>query len=99
MIDDVISMDKCGKDSTMSNAIINSFVDSKRQEFGVKKCHKMHIGGKSSICTELNIKGTPIENTTSEKYLGDVISSNGKNDENLIERKNKAWGIVREAAI
>ena len=28
--------------------------------------------------------------------MGDVISSDGKNDENLKERKNKAWGKVSQ---
>ena len=96
MIDDVIAMDKCGKDSIRSNSIISAFVDSKKQSFGIKKCHKMHVGQNLNLCPELKINGLPLENTKSEKYLGDIISHDGKNEDNINERKNKAWGIVSQ---
>ena len=37
-----------------------------------------------------------IEETESEKYLGDIISSNAKNANNIALGKNKSIGICRK---
>ena len=37
-----------------------------------------------------------MENTHSEKYLGDVITENGKVGENITARQNKGYGIVSD---
>ena len=37
-----------------------------------------------------------MEEVKSEKYLGDIISSDGKNLKNMMSRKNKGTGIVNQ---
>ena len=37
-----------------------------------------------------------MEESDSEKYLGDVISSNGRNERNVAERKSKGTGIINQ---
>ena len=37
-----------------------------------------------------------LETTLREKYLGDLISYDGKNDLNIASRKNKGIGLVNE---
>ena len=37
-----------------------------------------------------------IEKTENEKYLGDVISCNGKNDNNIQKRKERGIGIISQ---
>ena len=33
-----------------------------------------------------------------EKYLGDIISTTGKNNENILARKDKSKGIIKQIA-
>ena len=37
-----------------------------------------------------------IEDTADEKYLGDVISKSGKNDQNIASRVMKGFGIIKQ---
>ena len=49
MVDDEITMAKCSVQSTKTNSFMNNFAEMKKLEFGVKKCHKMHIRAKTII--------------------------------------------------
>ena len=55
-----------------------------------------YIGQNLNICQKLDVHGIPMADSKAEKYLGDVISHDGKNDDNLKDRTNKAWGIVSQ---
>ena len=46
MIDDILAVSECGTNSVKTNAIINSFIDSKKLKLSDKKCKKIHIGNK-----------------------------------------------------
>ena len=37
-----------------------------------------------------------LETSIAEQYLGDIISQDGKNDENITQRRNKGLGIVND---
>ena len=103
------------------NAFIQLKSDSKKLQFGPKKCKKLHIGkycvkykcdtlevdswtevqiindetGISEI--EDNCEGKEImEERTDEKYLGDLISKDGKNTKNIKARIRKGTGIVEK---
>ena len=39
-----------------------------------------------------------IEDTNQEKYLGDILTSNGKNDQNIIARVKKGLGIIKQVS-
>ena len=52
-------------------------------ESGKTKCHKLHIGKKHVGCPALKVHGTIMPEVTEECYLGDIISSNGKNTKTL----------------
>ena len=96
MIDDLLTISKCGQDSIISNAVINSFVESKRLELSDKKCHRIHIGKKTDnkICADLKVHNKSMNDSTSEKYIGDIISENGKITANISDRQAKGFGIV-----
>ena len=47
MIDDLATFTECGKDALEVNALINAKIESKKLEFGPKKCFNIHIGKKS----------------------------------------------------
>ena len=63
---------------------------------GKTKCHKMHIGKKQEACPILKVHNTVIENVTEDTYLGEIISSDGKNSKNIAKRLSKGVGIISQ---
>ena len=47
-------------------------------------------------CLELLVHGCPMEEVESDTYLGDIISSNGKNTLNIDNRVSKGLGLVSQ---
>ena len=43
MVDDILAVQKCNNDTVKVNAMINSFVESKKLKLSEQKCHKIHI--------------------------------------------------------
>ena len=54
----------------------------------------MHIGKPNHLCPELSLHGTKIMQVTEDTYLGDVISSAGRNVKNIQKRVGKGIGII-----
>ena len=54
----------------------------------------MHVGKASSVCPKLEVHGTTMHATKHEKYLGDIISADAKNDLNIHSRVAKGLGNV-----
>ena len=54
----------------------------------------MHVGKDSAICPKLEVHGTRMHTIKHEKYLGDILSSDGKNDMNIQNRVAKGIGNV-----
>ena len=94
MVDDILTINLCGKESVISNSITNSFIKSKRLELGPKKCSRIHIGKKKLNCPELKVHNKTMKNSTLEKYIGDFISQKVSNEENIKSRKGKAFGLA-----
>ena len=91
----------------MANSFINAKSNHKELQFGTEKCRIMHVGKKRQpeICPDLFIDGGQLEEFTEietdekvieEKYLGDIISHDGKNTKNIISRVNKGVGISNQ---
>ena len=100
MVDDILSIQKCSNDTVKMNAVINSFVEGKKLKLSGKKCHRIHVQNKKiknhPKCKDLKVHEQPMKNSTQEKYLGDVINSNGTVRDTIDDRKNKGFGIVNE---
>ena len=96
LIDDIISVSTCSSESISMNAIIQSKLQGKRLELGHSKCFKMHIGKPCSSCPTLTVHKKEMLTTNREKYLGQIISSSGKLEDNITERYNKGLEIVNE---
>ena len=117
MINDLVCPAVCGVDSLLVNAYITAKTNGKRLQFGVKKCHQLHIGKANDLCPTLKVDNwelhkvdevkTGVENledvlvgshdlekVDKEKYLGDIISVDGRNRKNINSRKGKAVGII-----
>ena len=93
-VDDVLTITKCSTDSIKMNALVQSKVECKKLELSDTKCFKMHVGKNVSNCPKLSINNEEMKTSSSEKYLGDVISSSGKIDANVQMRHDKGLGII-----
>ena len=119
MVDDLLCISECGFKTTMMNSYMKFQTNSKKLQFGVEKCKKIHVG---KYCDEfkcqslsvdrwkeVEVKDTEkgitnledicvgeevIEEKEEEKYLGDIISKDGRNLKNIKSRISKGKGIV-----
>ena len=102
MVDDILTISKCGNSSLELNTFVNAQIESKKLKFhtpdvnGKTKCHYLHIGKSSNLCPELQVHGTKMERVTEDSYLGDIISEDGKNGKNIKNRIAKGVGIIAE---
>ena len=52
MVDDLLSIQKCSTDTVRINAVINSFIESKKLKLSESKCHRIHIKNKKDKNTQ-----------------------------------------------
>ena len=96
MIDDLASFSECGPDTVKINALINAKIESKKLEFGPKKCFKIHIGRNKNECVTQKVHSEDINVAEYETYLGDLVCSTGNNDKNIENRYNKEVGAISQ---
>ena len=96
MCDDIASISRCGIESIKNNAIINAKIESKKLEFGPKKCYNIHIGENADNCCSLKVHNSTMKKTDSEVYLGEIISSSGSNEKNIANKSNQGVGAVSQ---
>ena len=100
MVDDLLSVTKCGMDSIEMNICINSLIELKKLTFHTpeenkkSKCHMMHIGNSSKVCPDMKVHGHTVEKVSQAVYLGDVLSSDGSNTLNIKDKVSKGMGQV-----
>ena len=79
-VDDVLTMTQ---DIERARAIlikVNDFAKANKLKWGLDKCIMMAIGKKTNILEEWQLGNQVIGNTSLYKYLGDEITSDGKNN-------------------
>ena len=100
MIDDLLSVSRCGIESIEINITINTAIELKKLEFHRPekkgKCHYMHVGKPNQICPGMKIHGRKAGQVSEATYLGDIIRSDGKNTSNAKSRKSKGVGLITE---
>ena len=92
MVDDNMAINKCGISSVQKNAVINSFMETKRLTLSEEKSVVLHIGKKSkckTLCPKLKVH-------ESVRYLGDIFSVSGALRPCVNDRRNKGWGKLAE---
>ena len=94
MIDDVLAIAKCGCRSVETNSYINSQFEMKNLNLNKDKCHQIHIGKPNDNCPTLKAHNSEIKKVNQDKYLGDVISSNANNDENIRSKISNGMGAI-----
>ena len=96
MVDDVLGLQNCLAKSKQLNTVVNTFMELEKLTLSKTKCHKLHIGSNESICPDMIVHGEAVKNSKREKYLGDILSSNGSAKPNLAKRMSRGWGRVSE---
>ena len=95
MVDDVLTVSKCGDTSIAMNNLVNAFMSSKMLKLNQQKYAKIHIGKKHNDCPELEVQGEPMKCSEKEKYLGDIIKKRMENNMQLLwkgcQRDMKLW--------
>ena len=56
----------------------------------------MHVGKASECCPILKVDGNEMKSVDRERYLGDILTSDGKINNNIEERVNKGFGKVND---
>ena len=96
MVDDILIPSKCNKDSIVANAKVNSFIERKRLKLNSSKCHKMHLGKANVNCPSLNVHSEEMTVSSQEKYLGDILTSDGKLQKTIDDRKARGHGLTNQ---
>ena len=95
-VDDIITVSECGIKSVETNAIVQAKIEGMQLQLGHTKCFQMHVGKLKSTCPTLSVHGKEMLKTNQEKYLGNILSSSTKLDDNILARFNKGIGLVNE---
>ena len=95
-VDDIICVSTCGENSVKMNAFIQGKIEGKQLELGHAKCFQMHVGKMKEACPTLSVHGREMLTTSREKYLGDILTSSARIEDNILERYNKGVGIVNK---
>ena len=67
---------------------------TKKLEMGHDKCFQIHVGkNDSEICPQLSINKKVMKTSSSETYLGDLLTNDGKIDSNIQSRYDKGVGV------
>ena len=97
MMDDVLSVSKCGLKSIEMNATINAKIEGKKLRLNEDKFHKIHVPNgkdKNPICnTILYAHNKELKQVSEFKYLGDIASDSMGFDVTIKAREAKAIGI------
>ena len=97
MVDDILTVSKCGLQAVTMNANLNVKIESKKLRLSHNKCKHMHISKKGSECmTNLKVHQKSMSKVDSVLYLGDKINIRGTVDENVKLRELKAVGILSQ---
>ena len=99
MVDDILAIQKCSDKTVELNSVINAFIESKKLTLSDNKCGKVHTSKNNVnnlMCHKLKVHEKEMKDSKQEKYLGEIVHSNGKLKQTLEDRKARAIAIVAE---
>jgi hypothetical protein len=94
-VDDVISCVEGSKKQVKVLQRMDQFGKKNKLKWGQEKCKVMQAGKKEKERDKWHLGDLEIEKCKSYKYLGDLITNDGKNKENIILRGNRIQTTVR----
>ena len=89
MVDDIITVSKCGSETGEMNAFLNAKTNVKKLQYGETKCVKMHVGKDKTLCPEVEIdtwKMKTVKNHVTNQYelideIGDIYVIKGTDNQ------------------
>ena len=93
MVDDIITVSKCGSTSVALNQSVNTFVELKKLKLSKNKCSKIHIGKKNKICPEHKVHNETMKVSEREKYLGDFVTDKANSKDTIKDRINRGHAV------
>ena len=99
-VDDLNAIARCGRDSLELNTFLNTQIELKKLSFHtavkpqVSKCVKMHVGKNSGECPTLKVHKQDMADVTEIKYLGEVVTADGRNTRNIQEKTQKGTVLI-----
>ena len=97
VVDDTLAISECGNMSVVKNAVVNSFVETRRLTLHTDKSVVVHIGNPKkckSTCPTLKVHNDIMPVTDATKYIGNQVTSSGTQKSTIEDRRNKGWGKV-----
>ena len=94
-VDDAITIAEGYDQQELTLNEASEFAVKHKFSWGPKKCRTMEIGSHKEERSSWKLGDHEISKCDSYKYLGDYITRDGKNAENLKERGEKAKAVVR----
>ena len=94
-VDDKVTFAEGDKQQQLTLEFADAFAQKHKLEWGKDKCKTMTIGCTGNKKKQWKLGEEEIGACQEYKYLGDIISQDGKNTTNLKERKNKVNVAVR----
>ena len=94
MVDDVLSIQKCGATSVAINSTINGFMETEKITLSKSKTHVIHVGKYPENCADLKVHESFMAKSDTVKCLGDKLDKSGKPRATILDRKSKGYGIV-----
>ena len=96
MVDDVLTIQKCGIKALDINAEVNAFVEQKKLKLAENKCVQVHVGSKCDQCETLFVHDSIMQSAHEVKYLGDKVNANGKSNSTVSDRIKRGYAIVAQ---
>ena len=96
MVDDILGVQKCSPQSVQLNTVINTFMEHQKLTLSKTKSHNIHMGKNRKACQDLRVHDHKMNESRSEKYLGDIIHNSGSVKPNVAKRLSKGWGRISE---
>ena len=98
MVDDIITVAKCGNMSVKLNPTVNASIEEKKLALSGKFFSNIHIGNKASkeTCPELKIHDEIMKSCEVDKYLGDFVTKNCNSKDTIKSRNIRANAIISE---
>ena len=90
-VDDVMTCVDRVEDQKEILLKLDEFATKHKLQWSKEKCNIMRVGKHKKETVDWKLGGDSLKETTKYKYLGDIITADGKNDENIQARKAKTY--------
>ena len=94
--DDIIRIEETSENLNKANSIIKPFQEINRMKFHEEKTVCMIINSRKECKENITLDGRKVKMVEEYKYLGDVVTANGKYNRTIQERENGITGMTAE---